>query len=245
MIEESLEEIGFSPSEIKVYLYLLRKGSGYANRISSETGINRTNVYEALDRLALKGAVYQITKNRLKWFAAKPPEGLIAIFDNKEEQLLKSRKAFLDGIKQLKKTLNPNKESLKAGIFTGKKGLRIIFDELLEEGKPICFFASKLQFKQYFDVYFEKWHRQRADKGIRQRSIIANKFRQLVTKRKLLEYRFIDDLLASPTTTIISGDACIFIEWSQELFAVRIRNHDIAKSHANYFEMLWKSVAKK
>ena len=64
MLEDDLSGIGFSPSEIKIYLHLLRTGSSYANKISSETKINRTNVYEALDRLISKGVVSFITKNK-------------------------------------------------------------------------------------------------------------------------------------------------------------------------------------
>ena len=63
MLEENLSKLGFSPSEIKVYLHLLKTGSSYANKISSETKINRTNVYEALDRLTSKGVISFIAKN--------------------------------------------------------------------------------------------------------------------------------------------------------------------------------------
>ena len=101
MIEESLEEIGFSPSEIKVYLYLLRKGSGYANRISSETGINRTNVYEALDRLVSKGVTSFINKNKVKWFEAKSPNSLLSLIKEKEEEFKATKNDILEDIKTL------------------------------------------------------------------------------------------------------------------------------------------------
>ena len=51
MLEENLSKLGFSPSEIKIYLHLIHSGSSYPKKISAETKINRTNVYEALDRL--------------------------------------------------------------------------------------------------------------------------------------------------------------------------------------------------
>jgi len=115
-MEENLSKLGLSPSEIKVYLHLIKKGSSYANRISSETGINRTNVYEALDRLIAKGG-----------------------------------------------------------------------------------------------------------------------------KRKLLEYKFVDNKFTNPTTTIVYGDNCLLINWSDEPIAIKINNREIAKSHLNYFDMLWSS----
>src|SRR3989339_83021 len=87
MIEESLSKLGFSPSEIKIYLHLYRRGSSYANKISSETRINRTNVYEAVERLIAKGVVSYIIKNKVKWFEAKAPESILSLIQVKEEEL--------------------------------------------------------------------------------------------------------------------------------------------------------------
>ena len=85
---EALRKLGFSPSEIKIYLYLLRKGSNYANKISSGTNINRTNVYEALERLLNKGVITFITRNKVKWFEAKEPGCIQTIITEKQEELL-------------------------------------------------------------------------------------------------------------------------------------------------------------
>ena len=86
MIEENLSKLGFSPSEIKIYLHLLKNGSSYPNRISAETKLNRTNVYEALDRLVSKGVASFITKNKVKWFEAKSPDFLLSLIKEKEEE---------------------------------------------------------------------------------------------------------------------------------------------------------------
>mgnify|MGYP001606286050 FL=1 len=79
MLEENLSKLGFSPSEIKIYLHLVQEGSSYPKNISAETKINRTNVYEALDRLITKGVISYITKNNIKWFEARKPESIISL----------------------------------------------------------------------------------------------------------------------------------------------------------------------
>ena len=43
MLEENLSKLGLSPSEIKVWLSLLSSGRSYANKISFDTKLNRTN----------------------------------------------------------------------------------------------------------------------------------------------------------------------------------------------------------
>lgn len=238
MIEENLAKLGFSPSEIKIYLHLYKNGSSYANRISSETKINRTNVYEALDRLISKGIVSIITKNNLKWFEAKPPEAIFSLINEKENEFRMIEKNLSKDINKLKSAKH-DKKPLEANIFTGKKGLRVIFDEILTVKKSICLIASHMQFKEFFGPYFDLWHKQRIEKEIKQKSIFPRKFKDKLEKKELLEYRFIDDKFTNPTTTIIYGDICLFIQWSEEPIAIKIQNKEIVKSHLNYFNMLW------
>lgn len=239
MLEENLSKLGFSPSEVKVYLHLLKTGSSYANRISSETKINRTNIYEALDRLIAKGVISFITRNKVKWFEAKSPDSILSLIKEREEEFKKIKDGLIDDIHNFK--ITPDKKSLEANVFIGKKGLRMIFEDILEVGKPISLIASELQFKELFGPYFELWHKERIEKGIKQRSIFSKNFKRGLEKRELLEYKFVDNKFTSPTTTIIYGDNCLFIQWSKEPIAIKIENKEIAKSHMNYFNMLWGS----
>jgi sugar-specific transcriptional regulator TrmB len=243
MIEETLAKLGFSPSEIKIYLHLYKTGSGYANKISSETNINRTNVYEALDRLISKGAISFIIKNNIKWFEAKNPELIFSLIKEKEEELETTKKDLYIDIKEIKDK-KQDKKPLEANIFVGKKGLRILFEEILEIEKPVSIIASEFQLKDIFGAYFYLWHKQRIEKGIKQRSIFPQKFKGKLEKRKLLEYRFIEDKFTNPTTTIIYGDNCLFIQWVKDPIVIKMQNKEITKSHLNYFDLLWK-LAKK
>jgi sugar-specific transcriptional regulator TrmB len=241
MIEESLTKLGMSPSEVNVYLHLLRGGPSYAKRMSAETRVNRTNVYEALDRLAAKGLVSSVVKNKVRWFAASGPGSLLSLADARADELLSARKVLSSDIRKLGD--GPSKRKpLEAGVFTGKKGLRMVFEDIIAAGKPVSLMASQLQFREVLGHYFETWHRKRKEKVMRQRSIFPESLRGKLEKRELLEYRFVGDAFMSPTTTIIYGDCCVFVQWSGEPVAVRIQNSEIAKSHQNYFEMLWQSA---
>ena len=232
--------MGFSPSEIKIYLNLLKTGSSYANKISSETKINRTNVYEALDRLISKGVISFIAKNKVKWFEAKSPNSISSLIKEKEEEFRTIKNNLLEDIGKLK-SISPIQKPLEATIFVGKKGLRMLFDDILETAKPISLIAAELQFKEFFGPYFELWHKIRIEKKITQRSIFARKFKDKLENRKFLKYKFVDDKFANPTTTIIYSDNCLFIQWSKEPIAVKIQNKEIVKSHLNYFNALWNS----
>lgn len=240
MFKENLAKLGFSPSEIRIYLHLVRNGSSYPNKISAETKINRTNVYEALDRLVSKGVSSFITKNKVKWFEVKSPNSLLSLIKEREEEFRVIKTKVVEDIKALNQ-IKSDRSPLEANIFTGKRGLRMIFEEILEAREPISLIAAELQFRKFFGPFFELWHKMRIEKGIRQRSIITKKFKGVIEKRRLLKYKFVDDKYANPTTTIIYGDNCILIQWSDEPIAIRISNKEIAKSHLNYFNMLWNS----
>jgi sugar-specific transcriptional regulator TrmB len=240
MLNKELEKLGFSPSEIKIYKHLLKKGSSYPKEISFETKINRTNVYEALDRLVKKGIVSFIVKNNIKWFEAKNPKSIVSLIDEKEDDLKKTKKQVLKDIKKIE--LNKDKSELEANIFTGKKGLRMLFEEILEKKKNISLIASQLQFKKVFGPYFELWHKKRIESDIKQRSIFPKHMKNKLKERKLLRYKFIDDSFANPTTTIIYANTCVFIQWSKEPLAIKIQNKEIVKSHKNYFDLLWESA---
>src|SRR3989344_2427568 len=156
----------------------------------------------------------------------------------KEEELNKTKTGLIGDIKQLKQ-IRLDKNPLEAAIFVGKKGLRMIFEEILETRKPISLIAAELQFKDYFGPYFELWHKERIERKILQRSIFPSTFKSKLEKRKFLEYKFVDNKYANPTTTIIYDDNCVFVQWSNEPIAIKISNKEIAKSHMNYFNMLW------
>ena len=130
MLEQNLSKIGFSPSEIKVYLHLVKNGSSYANKISSETKINRTNVYEALDRLCAKGVVSFITRNKVKWLEAKNFDSLRSYVKQKEEELEEIKNNIYEEIDYMK--IGQGRTNLEVNIFVGKKGLRALFDEIIK-----------------------------------------------------------------------------------------------------------------
>jgi len=239
MLEEPLVKLGFSPSEIKVYLFLLKNESSYPNKISAATKINRSNIYEALDRLIAKGVVSFIVKNGIKWFEARSTDSIFSLVNHKKEELEFAKNEIAEELRNIKKD---DKNALEASIFVGKKGLRMIFEEMLKEKKSISLIASEMQFSKVFGSYFDLWHKQRIEKKISQRSIFPAKFKGKLEERKYLEYKFVSDKFVNPTTTIIYGDECVFIQWSDEPLAIKMSNSGITQSHLNYFNLLWKSA---
>lgn len=238
MIKETLKKLGLSPAEIKIYLYLTAEGASYSNKISKDTKLHRTNVYEAVDRLISKGLVSSIKKNNITWFEANKPTSLFKLVDEQQEALHKIKQQLKEQIQTIAQ--RTNKQKIEASIFVGKKGLRMLFEDILETGKPISLIAAHLQFQKIFGPYFELWHTQRIEKKILQRTIFPLLLRNKVKSRKYLQYKFVSNQFTNPTTTIIYGTNCLFIQWEDEPFAIKIESKAIVQSHLNYFNMLWR-----
>jgi len=241
VLEKSLEKLGLSPSEIKIYLYLLKKDSSYPNKISAQTGINRTNVYEALNRLLSKGIISYIVRNKIKWFEAKSLDYLKIFVAEKHKEFEKNKSNLFSEINKLEKNTPKEKQSLEASIFVGKTGLKSIFEEILETEKPIAILAAELQLRKFFGAYFFQWHNRRVKKKIKHRAIFAKKVKKDLVIFKLMKVKFVDNEYVNPSTTIIYGNNVVLIHWSSNPFAIKIPNKETAKSHLNYFNLIWNS----
>src|SRR3989338_9820948 len=98
-MERTLEELGLTKTESKVYLCLLRKGSIPIGSITKDTGIHRRTIYDIIERLIEKGLVNYILNNDIKYFEAIDPERLLDILKEKEEKI----KSILGELKILHK----------------------------------------------------------------------------------------------------------------------------------------------
>jgi len=234
-----LQDAGLSNTEVKVYLALLELGSALAGEITKKSEVNRTNVYDALERLIEKGLVtYVISANR-KMFEPVNPEKL--------QVILKERQKHLDSIMQeLQLRYKASKSKEEATIFKGKKGIKSIFEDILRENKSLFVYGAESRFTNIFPAYQRDWNKMRAKLGIKVKIIYNEKVRQRKIKErlKLLEMKFLPKEYDFPSTIMIYGDKAVTIVWTELPFGFMIKSKDAVKSNMNFFEILW-NVAKK
>ena len=84
-IKDSLERVGLSHNEVKVYLFLVDYGQSKAGRIAKETGIQRSSAYAAINSLTYKGLISYAKVGEVKFFQGTSPERLIEFIKEKEE----------------------------------------------------------------------------------------------------------------------------------------------------------------
>ena len=113
---ESLQKIGLSPKESKIYLSLLSFGSASVSDIADSAGIKRPTAYLILDELRKKGLVLKIPHAKKIIFQAKQPDELY-------EQATNNLNDFEKALPKLR-SINPSPNVVKTFYFEGMEGFK-------------------------------------------------------------------------------------------------------------------------
>ncbi|MBI2129272.1 hypothetical protein HYU07_03460 [Candidatus Woesearchaeota archaeon] len=235
MNTEELQEFGLSNTEAKVYLALIELGKSKAGEITKRSAVNRTNVYDALERLIEKGLVSYVSENNKRVFEAVNPQRLQEILKDKQEKLGKT-------IEELKARYSKSQKQGDASVFRGKKGIKSIFEDILDEKKELLAYGAESRFKDMFPFYQKHWNDERAKIGIKVKMIYNEKVREIKKKEhlKLLEMKFLPETYDFPSTIMIYGEKVVTIVWLEEPFGFVIKSEEAVKSNINFFKLLWK-----
>jgi len=239
MNTEELQEFGLSNTEAKVYLALLELGKSKAGEITKKSAVNRTNVYDALERLIEKGLVSYVSENKKKVFEAVNPERLQEILKDKQENLGRI-------MEKLKTKYQKNQKQEDAFVFRGKNGIKSIFEDILNEKKELFCYGAESRFKEMFPFYQKHWNDARAKLNINVKMIYNEKVKEEKKKEclKFIKMKFLPETYDFPSMVMIYGDRVVTIVWLEEPFGFMIKSEEAVKSNINFFELLWK-ISKK
>ena len=147
-IEKTLESIGFSANEIKVFLVLNDYGSNKAGRISKLAKIDRSSSYNALKSLIEKGLASYVSIGKVKWFQGTGPKRLLDFIKEQE-----------DDIKQIIPLLDARHKAGKiegqVRLFKGIKGIN----------SPHIYYTCRKKVGSYCECCLEKLKKKRNQKS--------------------------------------------------------------------------------
>jgi len=235
---EVLKEIGLSETEIKVYLVLLDLGGSLAGDITKKSGVNRTNVYDALERLIDKGLVSYVLESNRKVFEPINPERL--------QEILRERQQKLNSIlPELEAKYSQNKSKEEAVIFRGKRGIKSIFEDVLKGKNEVYVYGAESRFADMFPAYQEYWNKERLKLKLKINMIYNEKVRQrkINENLRLSMMRFLPASYDFPSTIMIYGDNVVTIVWKDVPLGFVVKSKEVVKSNMNFFNILW-NIAK-
>ena len=237
-----LKEIGFTQTESKVYLTLLKLGESFAGAIASRSSLYRKNVYDSLETLSKKGLVtHTIKKGKKYWRCVNPKkikeilQGKVLIFEN---ILPRFSKSFEE------KELKPVVE-----IYEGLEGIKSILSLILEEGKTLyCLGATGLLFTklEYHipNILFEGMKKKIKGfflinhhiRGTKEEKSFADA-KKIFLKR--FQYKFLPESFKTETQIYLFGDYSVIYTWSGEPISVLIKHKELTRGFKSYFDFLW------
>ena len=234
-IERVLENLGFSPNEIKIYLALNDHGSSKAGKVAKIAKIDRSSCYNSLQRLIEKGLVSYVSIGEVKWFQATGPKKLLDYLKEQEEDV----KEILPDLDARHKA---SKIKGQVRLFKGIKGVRTILQDILRTGKNNLIFGNENQLEERMPAYQKQFVRQLKEQKIFVKEIVREDRDNPTSNPK--QTRYVSKSVESPVVTNIYGDKIALIIWTDPEGIV-IEYEAAAKAYRSYFEFMWKHARKK
>lgn len=236
---KTLEDCGLSKNDAKVYLTLLHEGASSATVISKKSGLFRSNVYMALERLKEEGLVSEMFAEKKRLFQASDPSVLQTIIDEKRVRLQNI-------IPQLKIDHKlANKQMVE--VLKGASALRNIFKHYVDLKKDIFAFGIPKHTVDVIGRIFQTdfIHKNRAENKQWMYHIYNSDALDRIKFLNTLPYTkacHLDPEFDCPVMTIVCGDEMSITSLDGDVTIVVIRNKELALVYKKYFDVLWEKA---
>ena len=242
MYQETLQKIGLSLNEARVYEALLYLGEVNVNKISVKSKVHRRNVYDSLNKLIEKGLATETFVKGEKLFKPINPERLKEIIKEKEVEL----DSFLPNMKKLYKSVEPEAE---AYFFRGLEGFKNYLQLILEQKQTVHFIGAKaFWLDPRLKHYVKRFDEQRKKLGINFMHLFDYEVKE--QKPEILEFvgkpfKFLPKKYSSATAVDIFGDYVVtFVgvkpgELYQEPLQFVLKSKLLADGYRKFFKFMW------
>ncbi len=246
MDPKTLQRIGLTPGESKVYLALLKLGQSTTGPIVKKSGVTTSKSYKILHRLEEKGLVSHVNKNKVKHFKASTPSKVLDLVTKQYEDLEKRKKEVEKLIPELVAYQKQVEDEHEAEVYYGIEGLDTLFSEQLRELKKgeNHYVIGITHFKNYskgVGEYFRRLQQKRDAKGIVSNFLLGENARGsfgYMEESKLTKLRYLP--YASLVAINVHKDTSIIGIFVGSPILLKIKSKVVAENFIHYFKLLWK-----
>ena len=234
-----LQDLGFSHTEIKVFLTILQLGETKANEIIKKSNLQSSSAYYAINSLIDKGFISYIKKSKIKYYKAADPSTILDYIELKKNDYLKLLPELKDRQKQ------SNQEQVE--YYKSYKGIKTIISEMLKDAKRGDTYRTfSVENPEEYEIAIKKVFAPTKQlfkqKGIKQKGIFHIYNKKKRTKTTIIQKKYLN--IPMPPNTMVLNDNIAIISWDKEPSGVLIKSKNIAKQYSDFFEALWK-IAKR
>jgi DNA-binding MarR family transcriptional regulator len=252
MINNLLQQLGFSEKEITVYLAILENGKITPSELSEITKIKRTTVYAVAKELIRRGVITEDQSSSTSYLLALPTD-LSNSIQKEEIELQERKKITEEAIKGLKTIVKNNKYSIPKLVFISENELEMylykqspIWSESISQRDGIWWGFQDPSFVQTYEKLVDWFWTEANSKDISlkllttQSDIEKEMEEKKYTKREMKFWKGGQDF----TSTIwINGDYIVMINTSQRPhYLVEIHDAVMAHNLRELFKTIWVTV---
>jgi len=256
-IAKQFKELGLSNNEVEAYLSLINKGKSNIQKISKETKIPRSTLYETLKALIEKGLIAEIIEDKKKFYKAYSLKILKNKFEDEQERLQKN----LEQIDSLENTISSlgifsnNKENhFEIRKYSGRSGARQLIWNTLSAKSTVYVYSYFGRTKYVGVKYYQGFVIESKKRDIKEKVIINpsqrvfDLFKRDVgtskARTKLEDIRCIDfEKLNIQGETFIYDNifATAYLD-KEEIVGFEIESKSFADTQRSIFEAYWQQA---
>lgn len=243
-IQKSLEYLGFSQKEAKIYLALLELGEASVIGISKKTGIKRTTIYNLLPDMLKNGIVTAAARNQRKIYFVEDPRSL-------KTDLAEKAKIIDSVLPELAAIQNIIPYKPRITFYEGVGGMKDLYQDTLDSSKSgdtILSFTGLYDFYQYMPKEYSDYYiAERANRKIKIRIIapkssVADEWSGTETQ-DLRNIRIINnkDFHFNADMEIYANKIAL-ISYRENFLGVIIESKEINQMMRFAFELMWNTT---
>ena len=241
----SLEKIGLTEKQAKVYLACLELGGARISDIAKKSKIKRTTCYHLIKELMEMGVVSLAKQKKAGFFLAEDPKVL-------EQNTKLKLQTIQEILPQLDAVYNVLPQKPKILFYEGIEGIQVIYEDILKVVKPGEIILGYTGFKNvlyYLPQSFKKEYiKRRVDKKVRIKFITpSSDFKEEYEKSSTQELREIRSVQKEnwdfTADVQIYGNKVAIISPKENFISIVIDSKEISQMMKMAFELMWKGAS--
>ena len=244
MIQNTLQHLGYSEKEARIYLALLELGTSPASTIARFLSENRITIYSVLKVLVKKGLILESKKNTIQVYTALAPEILIEQERSKYEQLKNS-------LPELLSLMNTHTTKPRVTFYEWLDGLKNLLRELIRDfqanpSMELYGFLGAKSMDEQFEAFLQNslvTEKQKPTETPTHVIVVGNHDYWYANYcREKYITKTVEELTFPMEHEIFTYEnkVIILMYHSEELSGVVLESHSLANGIRSMFELVWK-----
>ena len=233
-----IQQLGYRPTEVRVYLMCLKLGAATLAEISAATHLPRTSVKDSIEVLHTAGLMNRFTKKRHSYWVAENPAKLMVDLKERETAL----QSILPSLQAMRKDVGI--EPI-VKILTGTEEIKLILNDIIETKHHVLGIVSWDDWIRFYgEAYVNGFLEKQVSHFLKLRLLAPRTEISLQLKRtdskQLRHTRFLPVDMAIVNSNFIYGEKVAIISLSKKQpVGILIEDRDIHQTMSVLFDSLW------